>query len=226
VTRTQPERESPSGAERLLGRVGALALRALGATWRVHASGPDPFARGELPVLGAVLHRDFLMAAWFFRDREIRVGVSRSRDGDLIDRVLAALGYADAARGSSSRGGAVAQLALLRSLEAGRSVAVVVDGPRGPAGQPKPGVARLARHTARPITPITFDTRFAWRFGSWDAACLPLPFARVECRFGEPLHAAAGAGSGREDDLLEELGRRLAAPRSLTPPPAPTRPSA
>lgn len=222
---SESETENPSGARRLLGRVGALALCALGATWRLRMSGPDPFARGDVPVLGALLHRDFLMAAWLFRDRGIRVAVSRSRDGDLIDRVLGALGYAAAARGSSSRSGAAAQLALLRSLEAGQSVAVVVDGPRGPAGRPKPGIARLARHTARPITPVAFDARPAWRFGSWDAACLPLPFARVECRFGEPLHPGPGRGFDGEDDLLEELARRLSGAPPLTPRRAPTPPS-
>jgi len=215
---THPESASdPRGVTKLLGAIGAVLLRALGATWRVRIDGPDPFDEAaEAPVLGALLHRDFLMAAWFFRDRGIRVGISRSRDGDLIDQALAQLGYAEAARGSSSRGGAVAQLGLLRALEAGGSVAVVVDGPRGPAGQPKPGIARLATRTGRPISAVTFRARFAWRFGSWDSACLPLPFARVECLFSAPIHAdESGDGEG-ESRVLHELASRLAGPTRTT----------
>lgn len=220
MSATPADAPDPRGMTGLVGWLAAGLLRVLGATWRVRTSGPDPFSAGHTPVLGALLHRDFLIAAWLFRDRGIRVGVSRSRDGELIDRVLGALGYAEAARGSSSRGGAVAQLSLLRSLQAGRSVAVVVDGPRGPAGRPKPGVVRLAQHTRRPITPVSFHARFAWRFGSWDATCLPLPFARVECRYAAPIvvraHEDDGRGAprraGADDEAaaLELLASRLA----------------
>lgn len=209
MTATPPIGTRPRGTTRLLGRAAAWLLRMLGATWRVRVSGPDPFQAGATPVLGALLHRDFLVAAWYFRDRGISVGVSASRDGDLIDAALGALGYAEAARGSSSRGGAVAQLSLLRSLQAGRSVAVVVDGPRGPAGRPKPGIARLARRTGRPITPFSCRARFAWRFGSWDAACLPLPFARVECRFGDSLPPSSSECRADESRLLLSLASQL-----------------
>ncbi len=201
------ERTNPFGANHILGAIVAWALRLLGSTWRVEISGPDPFVQpGDGPVLGALLHRDFLIAAWAFRDRGIHVGVSRSRDGDLVDAVLGRLGYGASARGSSSQGGASAQRALLERLRAGRSVAVVVDGPRGPAGVAKPGIAQLATTTGHPIIPVRFEAGFAWRFGSWDRALLPLPFAQVECRFGEPVNAV----DGDEAAALEEVARRLA----------------
>jgi len=157
-------------------------------------------------VLGALLHRDFLIAAAFYRDQGVHVGVSRSRDGDLVDGVLARLGYGASARGSSSRGGAASQRALLERLEGGGSAAVVVDGPRGPAGTPKPGVVQLASRSKRPIQPVSFVARPAWHFGSWDRACLPLPFARIECRYAEPLAINASPAA---DEVLEELARRL-----------------
>lgn len=203
----RPPSTGPFGADRWLAALAAAALRVLGATWRLRVEGPDPFVVGHGAVLGALLHRDFLIAAWAFRDRGIRVGVSRSRDGDRIDAVLSRLGYGASARGSTSRGGAAAQRALLAALERGGDVAVVVDGPRGPAGRPKPGVGWLAAKTGRPITPVRFEAPFALRFGSWDRARLPLPFAKVRCRFGDavkvdPAHPA---------DALVELERRLGA---------------
>ncbi len=201
----QPE-PAPSGADRWLGRLVAAALRCLGATWRVHVTGPDPFASGRQPVLGALLHRDFLVAAWFYRDRGIHVGVSRSRDGARIDAVLRALGYGGSARGSSTRGGLAAQRALLGRLEAGASVAVVVDGPRGPAGEAKPGVVQLARHAARPIQPVVFESRPAWRFGSWDRTALPLPFARINCRYADPIEVAEGE---KAEPVARTLTQRL-----------------
>ncbi len=207
LDRPGPAQSPPFGVgERLLGALVAAALRLLGATWRVHVEGPDPFAAGAVPVLGALLHRDFLVAAWHFRDRGIHVGVSRSRDGARIDAVLARLGYGASARGSSSSGGAAAQRTLLGRLQAGRSVAVVVDGPRGPAGEPKPGIVHLGRRSKVAIQPVTFEARPAWRFGSWDRAALPLPFARIECRYAEPLCVEDETAT---ETATRELARRL-----------------
>ena len=194
---------------RLLAAIVAAGLRLLGATWRLRITGHDPFAAGDHPVLGALLHRDFLVAAWHYRDRGIHVGVSRSRDGDRIAAVLRKLGYGEPARGSSSRGGALAQIRLLRVLDAHEHVAVVVDGPRGPAGKPKPGIAQLARESGRPITPVTFHASRAIRFGSWDRAQLPLPFAKVEVRYGEAMVLGGEAERGRPDPALAELAHRL-----------------
>ena len=196
---------------RLLAAIAALGLRLLGATWQVRITGHDPFEAGDHPVLGALLHRDFLVAAWHYRDRGIHVGVSRSRDGDRITAVLRKLGYGEPARGSSSSGGALAQIRLLRVLDANEHVAVVVDGPRGPAGIPKPGIAQLARESGRPITPVTFHASRAIRFGSWDRAQLPLPFARVEVRYGEALMLADDGPRRPPDPGLAELARRLSA---------------
>lgn len=192
----------------LFGTLAAILLRGLGRTWRVRVVGTDPFASGQ-PVIGALLHRDFLIAAWLYRDLGLHVAVSRSRDGDLADAVLARLGYGDSARGSSSRGGATAQLALRAHVEGGSSVAVVVDGPRGPAGIPKPGIAQLARRTARAVTPVRFEASPALRFGSWDRTLLPLPFARVRCTV---LEAMAPSDVPTDDAFLDRLRDGLAKP--------------
>jgi len=169
------------------GALGALLLRALGATWRVRTSGPDPFARGE-PVVGAMWHEGLLVAAWRWRGRDFAVPVSRSRDGDLIDAVLARLGFGPSPRGSSSRGAASLLRAMVRAIRDGRTVAVLVDGPRGPARRAKPGAVLVAHETGAALVPVGVAARPALRFGSWDRAFLPLPFARVRCVYGEPLH--------------------------------------
>jgi lysophospholipid acyltransferase (LPLAT)-like uncharacterized protein len=182
----------------------------------------------EPSQLAAFFHESLLPAAFCFRDRGYSVAISRSRDGDLIEATLRGLGYADAARGSSSRGGSAALLALVRKLEAGTTVSVLVDGPRGPARVSKDGIIALARLTRRPIQPIAFSARPALRLGSWDQSLVPLPFARVVCAFGEPMEVppdeppefpTTKGGSDADTDTDEErtqslarrLDRRLAA---------------
>jgi lysophospholipid acyltransferase (LPLAT)-like uncharacterized protein len=168
------------------GWLAAWALRALGATWRVRQAGDDPLARGARTI-GALWHEGLLAAAWRFRSSGVVIPVSQSRDGDRIVAVLAHLGFGPAPRGSSSRGGAAALAGLIRAAEEGRSLAVLCDGPRGPARACKPGVVAAARASGLPLQPLGFAADPAVRFPSWDRTVLPLPFARVAFVFGPPL---------------------------------------
>lgn len=187
----------------LAGRAGALLLRALGATWRIRTEGDDPIAAGRLEV-GATWHRGMLMLAHYFRDRDLVVMVSRSRDGEWITGVLQRLGYAPPPRGSTSRGGTSAlrrQIALVRE---GRWGGVLCDGPRGPARRLQPGALLLAAKTGLPLRLVAFSATPCIRFGSWDRVMLPLPFARVLCRYGP-------AWSVPDDTAPDELERLRAA---------------
>lgn len=188
--------------------LGALLLRGLGATWRVRFEGADPFARPE-PVLGAVWHEGFLVAAFAWRGRRIAVPVSRSRDGDLIDAILRRLGFAASPRGSSSRGGSEALRAMMRCVRAGVPLGILPDGPRGPARRAKFGVLATARVTGAAIVPVGIAARPARRLGSWDRSLLPLPFARVVCRYGEPLRVPKEASESELERLRGALDAAL-----------------
>ena len=168
------------------GLFGAALLRALGATWRVELSGPDPFGAPGPLVLGA-WHGGLLVAAVCWRDRGLVIPVSQSRDGDRIDAVLRRLGFAASARGSSSRGATALLRELIRRVRAGETIGMLPDGPRGPSGVAKPGIVALARATGARLVPVGVAAAPVWRFGSWDRARLPRPFARVRCVYGEPL---------------------------------------
>lgn len=172
--------------DRVLGRIAAAALRLLGATWRLERNGTDPLDVDAL-FLGAIWHAGLFCAAHRFRDRSIAIAVSRSRDGDRIDAVLQALGFAPSPRGSSSRGGAAALAGLIRTARAGHSLGLLVDGPKGPARAVKPGVVAAARVTGLPIYPIGIAAKPALRFRSWDQVFLPLPFARVAFEYAAPM---------------------------------------
>lgn len=204
---------------RLFGILASFALRLLGATWRVQIIGDDPrpatagdAARPDAPAhLAALFHESMLPCAWFFRDRRYSVAVSRSPDGDLIRSVLISLGYSEPARGSSSRGGSAALLRLVRQHRKGTTVAVLVDGPRGPARVAKTGIVSLARLAGSMIQPVAFSARPALRLGSWDQSLFPLPFARVVCAFGNPIMAEADADEGLEQAMARMLDEELIA---------------
>jgi lysophospholipid acyltransferase (LPLAT)-like uncharacterized protein len=201
---------------RLFGLLSAGLIRLLGATWRFEVLGQDPREQAAPEQtaqvhLAALFHESLLPSAFFFRDRGYSVAVSRSRDGDLIDATLRSLGYGAPARGSSSQGGSAALRGLVRGIEGGTTVAVLVDGPRGPARVSKAGIIALARLTGLPIQPVAFSARPAIRLRSWDRSLVPLPFAKVVCAFGEPIVAAPEGGEAQEVSAGRELDRRLGA---------------
>ena len=189
--------------------MGTVFLRFLGTTWRMSIEGSDPFVSRPGPHLLAFWHRNALIAAFVFRDRGISVPVSRSRDGELITQLLLGLGYAMPPRGSSSRGGASALRALVRTVEEGFTISIQTDGPRGPARISKRGMVRLARWTGRPISALTFLAKPCIRFRSWDGTLLPLPFSRVLCRFGAAIVVPRDADPDEEEMIRGELDREL-----------------
>jgi lysophospholipid acyltransferase (LPLAT)-like uncharacterized protein len=193
----------------VLGRLGAWLLRAWGATWRVTTEGPDPLRPDHEAVVAAFWHRNILMAAWYYRDRDFSVAVSRSKDGDLIAAVLTALGYQRTARGSSTRGGAAALHELYGLVNSGATVSVQTDGPQGPARISKVGVVTLARLTDRPVQAVGFSARPAVRFESWDQTILPWPFARVLCRYAQPIPVTSNADEEDEERSRLELDNVL-----------------
>jgi len=192
----------------IAGFAGALILRLLGATWRVRFTGEDPFS-SEQPLVATTWHRGLLIAAYCFRNRGIVVPVSHSRDGDLGSSLLRHLGFAATARGSSSRGATSLLRNLIRQARAGRPVAILPDGPRGPAGRAKPGVIAVARASGARLVPIGVSAFPAKQFGSWDRAILPLPFARVTCRYGEVIRVPKKATGEALEGLRSELEATL-----------------
>lgn len=181
-------------------------LRAFAATWRVRVEGEDPLAEGSLQGgLGALWHRGVLVAAGCYRDTGVCVPVSRSADGDLVVAVMKRLGLGEPPRGSS-RSGAVSVLrSLVRHVREGEVVAILTDGPVGPARVSKPGVVQVARLAGVPIVPVGLAARPCARIRSWDQMLVPLPFARVLCRYGEPLIVPSDA----KGEALEVLRRNL-----------------
>ncbi len=159
------------------------------------------------PMVLAFWHGRALMLPFIARGREAYIMNSTHRDGEIMTRTLARFGI-KTTRGSSRRNAVSGTLGLLRALRRGIPVALIPDGPRGPAGIAKPGAVELAMRSGVPLLPLTFSARPALRMGGWDRMLLPLPGARVRCVVGKPIVAAGRAPS---KELREELRLELEA---------------
>jgi hypothetical protein len=135
--------------------------------------------------------------------------VSRSFDGDVISSVAHHLGLG-AVRGSSSRGGQEALDKLIDMTRDGARSAFTVDGPKGPAYQPKRGIFQLASATGAPILPLLAIADRYWTFSkSWDQFRVPKPFARVAVIYAPPIQVSAEDYDANLESLSHQLKHSL-----------------
>ena len=162
-------------------------------------------ARGECAVL-CIWHGENFSLWHAKRQLRTLAVISRSRDGELLARVVAKLGF-NLARGSSSRGGSSALHAAVRAMRAQRqSPCIALDGPRGPFHQVKDGVFFLAHHGDAWIMPMRAFYARSIRFSSWDRCYLPLPFSRVRVIYSPPYRLEA---TELNEDVLQRERTRL-----------------
>ncbi|HYC57343.1 MAG TPA: lysophospholipid acyltransferase family protein [Candidatus Binatia bacterium] len=189
-------------------------LRTLRSTVHLQTHGAEELERHwrqRTPVLMAFWHARSLMLPFFYRGAGACIMNSSHRDGEIITRALARFGIAST-RGSSTRGGVAGLLGLVRAQRRGLDLALIPDGPRGPSGVAKAGVAELALLSGAPIFPLAVGCSRPMRLPSWDRMMLPRPFSRVVLAVGEPLSAdsqSAGSHAERREHLRAELERRL-----------------
>ena len=194
---------------RLLFPLGFVLLSLLARSWRVTIRNREAFARLDAAHKGWVLalwHGDLLPLVFKHPRRGMAVVVSEHRDGEVISRVLHALGHTTI-RGSTTRGGGRALLAMIHELEAGTPVAVTPDGPRGPALKFQPGALVAAHRSGTPVITLALHADRAWRLRSWDAFVIPKPFARVTLAYGEPtpVHGSNAREAAAQSERFEVM---------------------
>jgi lysophospholipid acyltransferase (LPLAT)-like uncharacterized protein len=196
----------------------AGVYRAYCATLRIRVVLPDstvvPLSSVEMSRdIFAICERDTLALGGITPGRGFATIVAHGRDGDWAAAALDALGCR-VIRGSTRSGGVGALAGLFEQTATHASpVAIVVDGPLGPAGIAKPGVIACGIRSGRPVRPLGVAARHRLVFpGTWSGIFLPLPFSTVWVAVEAALpldgvpHAAAA-------DYSEELTRRLRAAR-------------
>ena len=102
-------------------------------------------------------------------------------------------------------------LELTSCIERGSDVAITPDGPRGPYYVVQPGVLALAQLTGLPIVPVSYHASWKKTLRSWDRFQVPLPFARCEITFGEPVRIPRNATDIERETLRILLETRMKA---------------
>ena len=219
---TEIQGESQSGSRRfslrqrilltLISWTAVLLIRLIGPTLKF-----EVVAEENVPADGyryapagiyCFWHRCVIPGAWRFRNMQIAIMISRSFDGELISRIAGKLGFRPV-RGSSSRGGAGALLAMREELDLGHPAVFTADGPRGPMYVAKPGPVLLAKKTGYKIVGFHIAVERAWILKSWDKMMIPKPFSRAVIYISSPLAVPADATGEQMESLHQEMQRRM-----------------
>lgn len=154
-------------------------------SWR--KVGPDPAQLAELatrPRLIVAIFHGTLAAAlahgrmWAPHGRNWVVMTTPSRDGQFAAAAMLRFGAGSVALRRGARG-VEAAADFIERVAAGDVGCILVDGPRGPAGIVKPGVARTIAAAQAELVVAGLAASSGWHLNSWDRTLLPRPFARV-----------------------------------------------
>jgi len=159
----------------------------------------------KMPFTCACFHGTMLFPVYYCRRYPGIVMVSRSWDGEIIDRSIRRMGY-DTTRGSSSRGGKEALKEMIEILKERKYCSgLAVDAPRGPSRKVKMGIVMVAKETGQPVVPLVSWATRQLQFRSWDRMILPLPFSTIVMAFGKPTFAPQGMNNDEYEDLRQEI---------------------
>ena len=169
----------------------------------------SPAAREHIkhgrPAIYALYHGRMVGILGIISPRhKLTILISQSRDGEIIARAITDIGFT-VARGSPARGAVEGGLQLIKASQAGQSLALMVDGPRGPAHTVKSGIIRIAEITGLPIIPFVCTARSAWRMWGWDRFMVPCWGGPVIYIYGDPIAVSLGISDGEREMLRGNL---------------------
>jgi lysophospholipid acyltransferase (LPLAT)-like uncharacterized protein len=135
----------------------------------------------------AFWHGTMLLPWYIQKNKKFAALISKSKDGDLLSRVLKYWNY-DVVRGSSSKGGDVALGILVDLARNKKSVAITPDGPRGPVNNFKAGAVVTAKKSGIPLVLAGTAYKKKKFLNSWDRFEVPMFFSKVRIILSDPVY--------------------------------------
>ena len=168
----------------------------------------------------ALWHQNIISALSAYKDTPHAMIISPSKDGELVANACRKFGHYPV-RGSSSRQGGSALKGMISKLRSQIPGAITVDGPKGPAHEPKKGIFELAYLAKTPIIPLILLPKSYWSISSaWDKFRIPKPFTKIYVKHGGKIIPERSDKENSFESVADQLKRELEAGeqyiRSLT----------
>lgn len=157
--------------------------------------------KSGINFISAFWHGRMLIPWYVNRKYKIAALVSKSKDGEILTRLLKNWNY-NVVRGSSHIGGKEALNIMEKTIDEGYSFAITPDGPTGPPYKMKAGAVVLAHRKSIPLLLLGTASNRNFVFKSWDKFQVPKPFSKVSVVYSEPIYV-------REDSSREEINKLI-----------------
>jgi lysophospholipid acyltransferase (LPLAT)-like uncharacterized protein len=135
----------------------------------------------------AFWHGSMLLPWYVHRGKRMIALISKSKDGDLLARVLKNWKYG-VIRGSSSTGGDVALGIMIDYGKNKHSITITPDGPRGPRHKLKAGAVIAAKKSGLPLILTGVGIKNKKSLNSWDMFSVPKFFTKAVLIYSDPIY--------------------------------------
>ena len=136
--------------------------------------------------------------------------ISASNDGEIVAKAIESLKL-KSVRGSSKRRGVAASLEILDKLKENASIAIMVDGPRGPMGKVKDGIINISKLSGIPIVPVAWASKHKtfFTFNTWDKFQVPIGPCQTVALYGEPIYIPSELTKEETKEWCEKLEKAM-----------------
>ena len=142
--------------------------------------------------------------------QHLHVLISRSNDGEIISRAANHMGI-KTIRGSKGRKGISSTIKMVEKLEEGNSIAITVDGPRGPKQIVKDGIINISKISQVPIVPVLWYSNYPnfLKFKTWDEFNFPFLFCKTVALYGDPIYVPSDINKEGVEEYRQLLETKM-----------------
>jgi len=168
----------------------------------------DKFEKENINYVLAFWHGTMLLPWFLNRNKNFAGLTSKSKDGDLLAKILKKWNY-KVLRGSSSEGGDIALGLMVDFAKNGYSIAITPDGPKGPPFSLKAGAVVAARKAGLPLILMGIGFKKKKLLKSWDRFQVPMFFTRANVIYSDPVFAGPDMSRDEISKIIEKCESKL-----------------
>ena len=196
----------------LVSSVLCVYVRMVGKTTKLDMQGVKQFydvlAKDESLIMVAWHGRVALLPYFWDNKRKLKALVSTHRDGQLIVKLLKSFGIG-VIGGSSNNNASGAAVSLMKTLKKNDSIAIIPDGPRGPAMKLSMSPVYYAQKTGKPIVGVGYSIKGSKLAKSWDSMLIPPVFSQGVTYATKPYYIPENASKKELENYRLEIENDL-----------------
>jgi lysophospholipid acyltransferase (LPLAT)-like uncharacterized protein len=156
----------------------------------------------------AFWHGTMLLPWYLHGNPKVAALISKSKDGDLLAKILKHWNY-NVVRGSSSTGGDIALAIMIDFAKNDYSITITPDGPRGPAHRFKAGAVITAKKSKVPLILAGVGYKKKKVLGNWDKFEVPYFFSKAKIIYSEPIFIETNLSYEETSNIISNCENKL-----------------